>query len=61
MGFRFWVKRKVKELGLNGWVRNLETGQVEVMLEGDENLVKKMMDECREGPMLARVDKVAIL
>lgn len=61
VGFRFWVNGKVKELGLNGWVRNLETGQVEVVLEGEESLVKKMVKECKQGPMLARVDKVAIL
>ncbi len=60
VGFRFWVKGKVKELGLNGWVRNLETGQVEVVLEGEESLVKKMVSECRQGPMLARVDKMEV-
>ena len=60
VGFRFWVKGKVKELGLNGWVRNLETGQVEVVLEGEESLVKKMIKECQQGPMLARVDKMEV-
>lgn len=60
VGFRFWVKGKVKELGLNGWVRNLETGQVEVVLEGEESLVKKMVSECKQGPMLARVDKMEV-
>ena len=60
VGFRFWVKGKVKELGLNGWVRNLETGQVEVVLEGEESLVKKMVNECKQGPMLAQVDKMEV-
>lgn len=60
VGFRFWVKGKVKELGLNGWVRNLETGQVEVVLEGEESLVKKMVCKCKQGPMLARVDKMEV-
>ena len=60
VGFRFWVKGKVKELGLNGWVRNVETGQVEVVLEGEESLVKKMVSECKQGPMLAQVDKMEV-
>jgi len=43
---------------LTGWVRNLPTGQVEAVIEGDKALVEEMIQWCHQGPPAARVTKV---
>ena len=35
VGFRWFVHREAAELGLRGWVRNTDTGDVEVLAAGD--------------------------
>ncbi len=58
VGFRFFVERKAKELGIRGYVRNLPDGTVEVVAEADEEKLKRFFDEIKEGPPLAKVTGV---
>lgn len=60
VGFRYFTKQRAKELGLNGRVKNLSTGQVEAVFGGDEEKVLAMLDWCEEGPPLAQVRNVEI-
>jgi len=60
LGFRYWVKRKAEKLGLNGWVRNLNDGRVEAVFEGDKERIERLVERCKEGPSLSRVDKVGV-
>ncbi len=41
--FRSSTRDKAKHLGLTGWVRNLEDGRVEAVLEGDKEHIEKMV------------------
>jgi acylphosphatase len=36
VGFRWFVHREAAGLALRGWVRNTESGHVEVVASGDE-------------------------
>ena len=56
--FRDWTVRTAYRMGLVGWVRNLSDGRVEILAEGDEDSIARLVDACREGPPLARVDQV---
>lgn len=56
--FRESAKRKAVELGVVGWVVNLDDGRVEMALEGDR--VDEMLDWVREGPPSAQVEKVEV-
>jgi acylphosphatase len=38
------VRRQAEELGLRGWVRNTEDGRVEVLLEGEAEAVRQMIE-----------------
>jgi acylphosphatase len=58
--YRSNTQRKAEELGLNGWVRNLPDGRVEVVAEGEEELLEKLIDWCRIGPPAAKVERVEI-
>ena len=61
IGFRYWVKRKYKKLGIEGEVWNNEDGTVGAELEGNKGQIETMMKYFNEGPPLARVNKVDIL
>jgi acylphosphatase len=58
--FRGNVKERAKSMGLIGWVRNLASGQVEAVFEGEEEDVRRMVTWCHKGPSAARVDDVNI-
>lgn len=47
-------------MGLNGWVRNLRDGRVEVVIEGKKPLVDQMLAWCDHGPSSARVDRIEV-
>jgi len=58
--FRASTKQKAEQLGLYGWVKNTSEGNVEAVFEGDENLVKEMIEWCHRGPPLAKVVNVEV-
>ena len=58
--FRTSTKEKAKELGLTGWVRNTLNGDVEAVFEGEEEIIKKMINWCNSGPPMARVKNVVV-
>jgi len=58
--FRASTKQKAEELGLTGWVRNTPNGSVEAVFEGEEEIIKKMIDWCHSGPPMAKVDNIIV-
>jgi uncharacterized Zn finger protein len=59
--FRSSTRDKAKHLGLTGWVRNLEDGRVEAVLEGEKESIENMVDWARKGPELALVQDVEVI
>ncbi len=59
--FRQSTTIKAREFGLNGWVRNLTDGRVEIICEGDEHILNKMLKWCKTGPDRALVEGVDVL
>lgn len=58
--FRYNTKKTAQNLGLKGYVMNLEDGDVEIITQGSEEKLKKLLEFCRKGPMFARVDDVKV-
>ena len=58
--FRNQTRRKAKKIGVTGWVKNLADGRVEAVFEGEENLVKIMIEWVRRGPLLSKVNGVEV-
>ena len=58
VSYRDWTVRTAQRLGLKGWVRNLNDGRVEILADGEEEAVSALVEACREGPPLARVEHV---
>ena len=47
--FRKFLKEKAEELGIRGYVRNLEDGRIEIVAEGKDNNVEEMWGVCQKG------------
>lgn len=60
VSFRASTRRKARELGVKGWVKNLPDGRVEAVAEGEEADVDKLVEWCRHGPRLASVEDVEV-
>ena len=58
--FRWHTKEEADKHGVKGWVRNLPDGRVEALLEGEKEAVEAVIEFCRRGPPLARVEKVEV-
>jgi len=52
------VHREATELGLRGWVRNTEDGDVEVVSAGDAEDLAELRASLKRGPRGSRVDRV---
>ncbi|WP_339522023.1 acylphosphatase [Pseudomonas sp. EA_35y_Pfl2_R111] len=53
--FRQTTAEQAERLGLDGWVRNLADGRVEVLFEGDEAAVAELASWLQRGPQAAEV------
>ena len=51
-------RRRLAELGLRGWVKNLPNGDVEIVAEGPRRELKILAAWANQGPRLARVTGV---
>jgi acylphosphatase len=59
VGYRDAAVQAAFELGVHGWVRNRRDGSVEVLVQGDSDVVGRFVIWCHRGPPLARVAEVA--
>ncbi len=50
VGFRLYMERKARGLGVTGWVRNRRDGSVEAMVQGNPDAVAAVIDWARHGP-----------
>lgn len=61
VGFREFVRRRARSLGLAGWVRNGDDGvSVEVHAEGPPEALEALRRELARGLAIARVDAVDV-
>jgi acylphosphatase len=56
--FRKFIKEKADELNIRGFIRNLEDGRVEVILEGRDERVNEMVEYCKKGSPHSEVKKI---
>lgn len=58
VGFRWFVARHARALGLVGYARNLPDGRVEVVVSGPEESLPALERLLRAGPANAQVERV---
>ena len=58
VGFRWFVHREAADLGLHGWVRNIETGEVEIVASGSSESLAELKVALKKGSRGSRVDAI---
>ncbi len=56
--YRQSTRQQAQQLGLTGYARNNPDGTVTIEAEGPAAALDQLAQWCRQGPPLARVDKV---
>jgi acylphosphatase len=59
VGFRFFVSRLARQMGLDGYAKNLRDGRVEVYAIGTPTKLAALRKELQRGPRSAVVSEVA--
>jgi acylphosphatase len=60
VGFRWFVEREARLIGVGGWVRNCDDGAVEVLASGNNAQLSSLYDKLKEGPRASRIDEVEV-
>ena len=60
VGFRNFTQLNARQLGINGYAKNLPNGTVEVVAEGDKAQLDTLVALLKKGPRYARVDSLEI-
>lgn len=61
VGFRYYVVRSARDLGVCGTVRNCDDGAVEVVFQAERvEAVEALIQRIRKGPPAARVERVEV-
>jgi len=56
--FRAFTRNWASRLGLNGYVKNMPDGSVEIVAEGSEENIKELIGRVKEGPPAASVERI---
>ena len=60
VGFRMFAESAAAREGVHGYVRNLDDGRVEALVEGDQASVDRVELALRRGPSGARVESFEV-
>jgi acylphosphatase len=60
VGYRDFVSRQARRLGLAGYVRNASDGSVEIEAEGRRAQLEELVDALNRGPRMAEVRRVDV-
>jgi len=60
VAYRYYTEDAATELGLAGWVRNCHDGTVEVLAQGQTDVLKEFVEYLHEGSLNAKVEAVAV-
>ena len=49
VGFRFFVQSNAKAMGITGWVKNMSDGSVTMELQGEPQIVDRLIAKIQRG------------
>jgi acylphosphatase len=58
VGFRSFVEKEARRIGIKGWVRNRDDGAVEVVAEGSSDQIEQLRGLLALGPSWSTVSRV---
>ena len=60
VGFRLTAEETAYRVGVTGWVRNLRDGRVELIAEGEAEVLEQFLEAIRTGPMCKFIEGIEI-
>lgn len=60
VGFRYFILRQARNLDLNGFVKNLFTGEVYILVEGERGIIEELIKLTKTGPSHAHVNNCRV-
>lgn len=60
VSYRAWTAQQARVAELRGYVRNLDDGRVEAVVEGEPDRLRALVDACHDGPPAARVQHIEV-
>ena len=60
VGYRRWFEKLAIALKLNGYVKNLPTGEVEAVVVGNETVISRLITHCYTGSTCAHVAQIDV-
>ena len=61
VGFRNFTRTNARQIGVNGYAKNLANGKVEVVAEGEKLKLNALIEKLQQGPRSSRVDDIDIV
>ena len=59
--YRASMRDKARELGITGFVKNMDDGSVYAEIEGNEEILNKIIEWANSGPTGAKVEEVKVI
>jgi acylphosphatase len=60
VAYRSFARRMATGLGITGWARNLENGDVEIRATGNKKALLAFLDYCKKGSSPAIVRRISV-
>lgn len=61
VGFRYYCFKIAIRYNIKGYVKNLFDGNVEIVAEGDENLLAEFVKSIKIGPRFSKVESIDLI
>jgi acylphosphatase len=58
--FRDFVRKTANNLELSGWVKNNPDGSVSAVVEGEEDVINRLIDKIKIGSPLSKVENIKV-
>lgn len=58
--YRAGAQKKAHELGLTGWTHNTVDGKVEIVCEGEKDVVEEFVAWCKQGTPFAKIEDCTV-
>ncbi len=58
VGFRYFAQKNARIFDINGYVKNMYDGRVEVVAEGEKGQVDRFTNILRQGPSFGNVEHI---
>ena len=60
VGYRYFIKEAAQRYHISGWVKNMETGEISIEAQGEDELLKRFVQDVEQGPRISHVDEMKI-